>query len=355
MAGENPDETRTGNPEEFLSRTKWERFQVLIMGPAMNLGLAFVLTAIVLYQGAQVPIFEDQPPVVGVVTEASPAAGTDIQPGDLVLSVDGRAVDTWQQFFVAVGSRPNREIAIVLRRNGLEITRQVTPIPAEDSRFEIGEIGLLPDVNPSIEALIAGGAAEKAGLKAGDVVVAIDGKPITFTSHLRDAISSRPEQTVVVSVLRDGSRLDIEATPVREGDEGRLGVQIADARKTIQPGLIEAMGMSVERNVESAGMIFVTVWEFSGESARLGWVALLSFMSMLSLNLGILNLLPIPVLDGGHIMIMALEGVARRDFSMRVKEKMLLAGLVVLMMLMVTVIYNDLARLGVMDRLMPWR
>jgi regulator of sigma E protease len=99
----------------------------------------------------------------------------------------------------------------------------------------------------------------------------------------------------------------------------------------------------------------VAIAQLSGEYAQVGWLALLGLMANLSLNLGLLNLLPIPVLDGGHIFIMALEGVARRDFSVRVKEKMLLAGFVVLMMLMVTVIYNDLTRISWIERLMPWR
>ena len=99
----------------------------------------------------------------------------------------------------------------------------------------------------------------------------------------------------------------------------------------------------------------VAIAQLSGESAQLGWVALFTLMANISLNLGLLNLLPIPVLDGGHITIMALEGVARRDFSVRVKEKMLLAGFVVLMMLMVTVIYNDLTRISWIERLMIWR
>jgi len=99
----------------------------------------------------------------------------------------------------------------------------------------------------------------------------------------------------------------------------------------------------------------IAIAQVSGESAQLGWLALASLMVSLSLNLGLLNLMPIPMLDGGHIFIMALEGLARRDFSVRVKEKMLLAGFVVLMMLMVTVIYNDLARLPVFQNLNPWK
>ena len=145
MAGENPEEERTGAGDEFLSKSKWERFQVLIMGPTMNLLLAVVLTAVVLFQGADVPVFDDQPPVVGVVAAGSPATKSDIQPGDRIVSVAGHTVDTWEQFFVAIESRSNREIPIVLLRNGLELTRQVTPVPAPgNSRFEVGDIGVLP-------------------------------------------------------------------------------------------------------------------------------------------------------------------------------------------------------------------
>jgi regulator of sigma E protease len=132
--------------------------------------------------------------------------------------------------------------------------------------------------------------------------------------------------------------------------------------------------MSVRRNYEMTRLILDTIWglitrqtspkqlmgpvaiaQLSGESAQLGWIALFNLMANISLNLGLLNLMPVPVLDGGHILIMAMEGVARRDFSMRVKEKMLLAGFVVLMMLMVTAIYNDLTRITWIERLMPWR
>src|SRR5262252_764531 len=107
MAGDNPDEARTGAPDEFLSKTKWERFQVLIMGPSMNLLLAVVVTGFVLYGGADVPLYEDQPPVVGVVTEDSPAAKADVKPGDRILTVADRNVDTWEQFVLAVAPHAN--------------------------------------------------------------------------------------------------------------------------------------------------------------------------------------------------------------------------------------------------------
>src|SRR5262245_3803828 len=375
MAGETPEEPRTGRSDEFLSKTKWQRFQVLIMGPAMNIVLALVLTTIVLYQGAEVPTYEDQPPVVGVLMPDSPAAKSSIRPGDRILSVSSNGVDTWEQFYMAIASRANREVPLRILRDGQELTINTTPVvPPGQTRFEIGDIGVLPNVHPHIPTVNPGEPADRAGIKPGDIVLAVDGQPITFRAQLRDSIVKKPGQEITVSVLRNGQRLDIKAIPEKRGDNGWLGIGLADDTKSIKPGPIEAIGMSFRKNLEYGTLIFQTVWglltretspkqlmgpvaiaQLSGESAQLGWIALFGLMSMISLNLGILNLLPIPVLDGGHIFIMALEGIARRDFSVRVKEKMLLAGFVVLMMLMVTVIYNDLTRISWIERLMPWR
>lgn len=375
MAGDSPDETLTGRSDEFLSKSKWERFQVLIMGPVMNLLLALVVTAIVLYRGAEVPAYQDMPPVVGAVMMGSPAATGDLQPGDRILSVAGRNVDTWEQFFIAIGSRPNRETSLTIQRDGREMARVVTPVvPPGQSRFEIGDIGVLPNVHPHLQSVSLGEPGERAGLKAGDVILAVDGQPITFSTQLREAIAKHPEQPITMTIRRDGAEQRLTVTPGRRGDIGWLGVLLGDESKSLKPGPLEALVLSARKNVESAGLIFQTVWglitretspkqlmgpvaiaQLSGESAQLGLIPLLSLMAMISLNLGLLNLLPIPILDGGHIFIMALEGAARRDFSAHVKEKMLLAGFVVLMMLMVTVIYNDLARISWFGNLMPWR
>ncbi|MGE0703619.1 MAG: RIP metalloprotease RseP [Vicinamibacterales bacterium] len=374
MAGENPDDARTGSSDEFLSKSKWERFQILIMGPAMNLLLAFLLTALVLYQGARVPVFEDEPPVVGSIQEDTPAAGVDIQPGDLIVAVAGNRVDTWEDFFIAIGSRPNRELDIELLRNGQPLTRRVTPETEPDDRFEVGSVGVLPDTHPYIESVMEGSPAQQAGLQASDVITAVNGKRMTFQTELRDEIAENPAQPLSIELLRDGQPLQLTATPRQEGDRGVLGVYISDEARLVEPGVLEAMGMSFQQNVEWSLLIGRTIInlitgetsarqlmgpvgiaQLSGETASLGWVSLFSFMGMLSLNLGLMNLLPIPVLDGGHIAIMAVEGIARRDFSIRLKEKMLLAGLVVLMTLMVTVIYNDLTRIAWIEGLMPWR
>jgi len=372
MAGENPDDPRTGRPDEFLSKTKWERFQILIMGPAMNIILAVVVMAIVLAQGAEVPIYQDQPPVVGAVAPGSPAERAGIQRGDRILTVAGDEVDTWDDLFLAVGTRPDREVALTLLRNG---ERQSVSLRTEsETRFEIGNIGVLPDINPIVASVIAGRPAEKAGLKAGDVVLAVNGERMVTRTQFIEAISRNGEREIELTIEREEQQLRIRATPYKEGDRGMLGLYVTEPTRSFTPGPLEAIQLSVKRNIEFGGLIFktlgglfvgetsprqlmgpVAIAQLSGESAQAGWIALFTLMASISLNLGLLNLLPIPVLDGGHILIMALEGVARRDFSMAVKEKMLLAGFVLLMMLMVTVIYNDLTRISWIERLMPWR
>jgi regulator of sigma E protease len=374
MAGESPEEGPTGRSDEFLSKTKWERFQVLVMGPVMNILLALVVTAIVLYQGVEKGAYEDQPPVVGVVAAGSPASKADILPGDRIISVAGHDVSTWEQFLIAVGAKPNREVEIKLLRKGLEGTRKVTPAVVGQSRFEFGDIGVLPSVHPHVRSVQSGGAAERAGLKTDDVVVSVNDQPITFSYQLKEAIAKHPEEQITLKLLRDGQPLTLAATPAKNGKEGLLGIGIGDETIKIKPGVGDAIKISVQKNIEYAGLIFQTLWglatretspkqlmgpvaiaQLSGESAQMGLIAMLTLMASLSLNLGLLNLMPIPVLDGGHIFIMALEGIARRDFSVRVKEKMLLAGFVVILMLMVTVIYNDLTRISWIEHLMPWR
>ena len=372
MAGETPDDPRTGSPDEFMSKTKWERFQVLIMGPLMNIVLAVVVMAVVLAQGAEVPVYQDQPPVVGAVESGSPAEQAGIQRGDLIVDVAGNPVDTWEDLFIAVGIRPDRDVPVTLRRSGQ--TRSVTVRPVPETRYEIGTIGVMPDINPIVASVIAGEPAERAGLMADDIVLAVDGERMVTRTQLVETISRNGDQEIELTIQREGREQIVRATPEQRGDRGMLGIYVTEPTRSFTPGPFEALTLSVERNIEFSGLIFqtlgglftgetsprqlmgpVAIAQLSGESAEAGWIALFSLMAAISLNLGLLNLLPIPVLDGGHILIIALEGVARRDFSMAVKEKMLLAGFVLLMTLMVTVIYNDLTRISWIENLMPWR
>src|SRR5437762_972975 len=260
MAGENPDDVRTGKSDEFLSKTKFQRFQVLIMGPLMNIALALVLTAVVLYQGVEKGAYEDQPPIVGVVAEGSPASRSDIQRGDRIISVAGHDVDTWEQFLIAVGSRPNREVEIKLLRGGFEQTRKVTHAVVGQSRFEFGDIGVLPNVHPHVTSVQSGSAAEKAALKPADVVVTVEKQPITFSYQLKEAIAKHPEQPITLEIVRNGEPLTIHATPMRNGKEGLLGIGILDDIVRIKPGFGQAIQLSVTKNIEFSRMIFQTLW-----------------------------------------------------------------------------------------------
>jgi regulator of sigma E protease len=372
MAGDNPDEPRSGAPDEFLSRSKWQRFQVIVMGPVMNLLLAVVLMTLVFLRGAEVPAFQDQPPVVGAVEAGSPAEHGGVKPGDRIVTVGSRRVDTWEQFFIAVGARAGHQLDIGLLRAGRTTTVQVTPRP--ETKFQVGDVGVFPDVHPLVRSVNSGDPAERAGIKPGDIVVALDGQTITFAYQLSEAIAKHPNVAITLAIRRAGADQDVKVTPELRGKIGLIGIGIGDELKTIQPGPVLALRMSVQKNYEFSGLILQTVWglvtretsprqlmgpvaiaQLSGEYAAAGWFALFSLMASISLNLGLLNLLPIPILDGGGIFIMLLEGLVRRDFSVRVKEKMLLAGFVLLMLLMVTVVYNDLTRIPWLARLMFWR
>jgi regulator of sigma E protease len=372
MAGENAEDPRSGGPDEFLSKTKWQRFQVLIMGPVMNMALAVVLLAVVLAQGADVPAYLDQLPVVGGVEKSSPAERAGFRPGDRVLTVSGEEVKTWEDFDVAIGTRPGRPVPVTVVRNDREQSLTVTP--DREGKFEVGRIGVFPQVHPRVQSVRRGEPADVAGLKTGDVVLAVNGESVQLARQLSEAIGRNPQKAITLSVMRGGQPLEITVTPRREGDVGRIGISIANELKRIEPGPLGAVWLSVQRNWEFAGLILRTlgglisgetspkqlmgpvgIAQLSGESAQEGWISLFALMASISLNLGLLNLLPVPVLDGGHILIMALEGAARRDFSIRVKERMLFAGFVLLMLLMVTVIYNDLTRIRWVENLMFWR
>ena len=372
MAGENTEDRRTGAPDEFLSKTKWERFQVLIAGPAMNVVLAIVVMTFVLYQGVDMPLYESEPPVVGTVAEGSAADRVGIRVGERIVSVAGRVVETWEEMQLEVRPRADREIAVAVRNaDGI---RELQVTPDSQTRFELGDLGIGPVMRPQIRSVAAGQPAAAAGIEVGDVIAAVEGEAVA-SEELIKRINAHADRPLTLTVRRGETSREVTVTPALVGDVGLIGVSVSPYEvRSIDPGLIDAFGYSLQRNYEWSGLIFQTlvglftaetsprqlvgpvgIAQLSGGAAEIGFVALLSLMSMISLNLGILNLLPIPVLDGGHIAIIALEGVSRRNFSARIKERMLLFGFVALMMLMVTVIYNDLTRVAWIERLMPWR
>ena len=241
-------------------------------------------------------------------------------------------------------------------------------------RFEMGDIGILPEIRPVVSDLEHDSPGLQAGLQPGDIILAADGERFITNPRLVEIIRSHPNTPITLEVQRNGETKKIVVTPRPVDGTAKIGAHLTVESRTVNPGIVEAFKLSLDQNWEWATLIMktlvglltrqtsvkqlmgpVAIADLSGTAAEQGWLPLFSLMAMISLNLGLLNLMPIPVLDGGHIAILAMEGVSRRDFSMKVKEKMLLAGFVLLLMLMVTVIYNDLTRIPWVVRMMPWR
>jgi regulator of sigma E protease len=375
MAGESPEDARTGASDEFLSKSKWQRFQVLVMGPVMNIAFALIVMTFVLYQGAQLPKYEDQAVVIGGFSQkTNVAANAGLQIGDRIISVDGKEIGSWKQIILAVATRAGRPVRLTFERGGKILEREVVPVAMD--RFDTGDIGILPIMHPEITAVRDGQPAQEGGLRGGDVVLAANGEKGVSRDRLIELIKSHEGKPLTLDVTRNGQTQTITVTPRKFGNDVLIGATISPIElKTVEPTFLGAITLSARQNWEWTTLIFQTlgglftrdtsVKQLMGPVAIAGlskeaadqpsWIPLFQLMAMISLNLGLLNLMPIPVLDGGHIAILALEGISRRDFSMKVKEKMLLAGFVLLLMLMVTVIYNDLMRIQWIERLVPWR
>ena len=363
LAGETVEDDRTGAPDEFMSQSKWVRFQVYVMGPVMNIALALILTTAVLFNGADVPLYETSAPVIGAIAPGSAAEKAGLKINDKILFVAGKATSTWNDLVLGVLPKAGREISISVERDGQMVA--TTIVPASQTKYEIGDIGVAPKVRPQVAVLSVNGPAEKAGMKVGDVFVNIDGQGELPQNKVIEYIRAHSKQPVKFTVERAGAPVELMITPNDNGGVGQIGAQILPYEtKRIDPTFPQAISMSAKQTWEQSGLILTTlkglftrdtpvkqlmgpvaIAEMSGNAARLGWIELFGLMSMISLNLGLLNLMPIPVLDGGHIAILAMEGVSRRDFSIKVKERILFAGFAMIMLLMVTVIYNDVARL----------
>jgi regulator of sigma E protease len=362
MAGENVTDEREGAPDEFLSKSKWIRFQVYLAGPLMNIALALIVSTIVLAGGADVPIYPTQPAVIGGVDADSAAAKAGIQPGDRVVSVNGRATPTWNDFDMAVAQKAGREITMTIDRAGTQ--RTIAIVPASEGKYEIGTLGVRPVLRPQITGIRPNTPAERAGLRRGDVLLSVGGQSPVTRDQAISTIQKNGPTPIVLGIERDGKLIDITVTPQGAAGRSLIGFDFYGYEyQRVDPTFGQAIALSFQRNLDNAKVIGQTlkglatretpvnqllgplaIADLSGSAARLGWRYLFDLMAMISLNLALLNLMPVPVMDGGQIAILALEGIARRDFSVRLKERITMAGAVLILALMTVVLYNDIAR-----------
>ncbi len=371
IVGLGPDESDVVSGNDAIAPAvapRWQRLVVLIAGPGVNLVLALLLTAAALMIGMEVPKYQEEAPVVKHVDAGSPAEKAGVKVDDLIATLSGRSVSTWREVEMDLGLAPRELIRVGLLREGKPVELELRPEP--QTKYDIGYTGLNPDLPPIVDRLLPGYPGAKAGLKAGDRIVSVGGRGVTgyyeIVRRVREASAKFGElgpSPIEFVVERPEGHVTISIVPRKEANSWKIGFAPRTEMVRRSLGLSAALTASWEENVRQTRTTFSTVArlvrgtgsirqlsgpidiaKFSGEAARTGLAPLLGLMGVLSLQLGILNLLPIPLLDGGQILITLLEAAARRDFSLKVKERLLQAGFVFLVLLMVTVLAFDVVK-----------
>lgn len=368
MSGENPMDERTGDPGEFLSHPRWQRFIIAIAGPAMNVLLAFALWTGVFMAHYEYPAVMDGPAFVGWILPNTPAAAAGIQPGDQIVSVDNVENPTWEQIGFKEALSPNQPLKFGILRKG--VISDITLVPQPMGRNQAGDVGLVPK-EPSFNATIIepGMPADKAGIKVGDQILTVNGHEIPATEALVDMLSATKDQPLDMVVLRKNQRLTFKVQPVlsagRPPGEVRYRIGLASMpTKVVQLPFPEAVKKSVSECVKNSSLILellrkmiqrkvsirqvdgpIGIGSAVGSAAREeGWTPLLFVSAIISLNLGVMNLLPIPILDGGVILLLFIESLMQKEISLAIKERIYQAAFVFLVLFAVTVIYNDIVK-----------
>ncbi len=367
MAGENPLESHSGAPDEFVSHPRWQRFVIAAAGPAMNILLAIGLLTGVNMVHYEHPVYLDQPAVIGWVAENSPAEKAGIQAGDRIVRIDGTENPTWEDVGLSSAIQSNQPLDVAVERGNQVLEKQIAPAANWTDPEQMRSIGWVPDEPIIVTQIEPTMPAAKAGLRVGDQIVSIDGTPVRSLMSVIRFLQKNGDQPVEISALRSGKEIKFTATPVMTEDNGqkryRLGFQSEPVRVDKLP-FAQALSRSIEENKKYSLLIVdlvrkmvrnetsikqmegpIGIARASGQAAsQPGWTPLLSLMAGISLNLGIFNLLPIPILDGGMILMLIIEGIIRRDISLRIKERIYQTAFVFLVLFAVVVIYNDIMK-----------
>ena len=371
MSGENPMDERSDDPREFMNHSRWHRFLIAIAGPTMNILLAIVLLTTIYMVHYEYPAFYDDAPVIGWVAKDTPAAKAGIRIGDRITRIGDVQDPNWEQVDQEQALSPGQELVVGIERNGENLEKKVTP---ESMGVDgIGYAGWTPkEESVTITDLQEKMPAEKAGLKEGDKILALDGKPVPALGEMIESLEVTKDKPITLTVLRNNEEKTFTLQPVLSEKRYRIGIGTVQMKvKTLPFGA--AFDKSLEENRKNALLILklvkkmvqhkmplksiegpIRIGQAAGEAARSkGWTPLMGLTAAISLNLGIFNLLPIPILDGGVILFLLIEGLMRRDISMNIKERVYQAAFVFLVLFAVMVIFNDLTKTipGLADRL----
>ena len=368
MSGENPMDDRTGDPGEFLSHPRWQRFIVALAGPAMNIMLAVALLTGVYMVHYEYPADLDEPAVVGWINPNTPAEKAGIQPGDKIVRVDDISDPTWEQVRVKDALSPNQPLKYAIERGGNVTEKILVPEPYGPNQY--GDMGWVPQEPSTTLTLVEPGMpAAKAGIKVGDQILTANGQDIPQLGVLIQMLSRTKAQPLNLVVLRNSQKLDFTVTPTlapagaTQEPAYRIGIASVPT-KVVKLNFSEALGRSLSDNKKSSFLILellqkmvqrkvsmrqvdgpIGIGSAVGAAAREeGWTPLLLITAAISLNLGIMNLLPIPILDGGVILLLFIEGLMQKEISLPIKERIYQAAFVFLVLFAVMVIYNDLVK-----------
>lgn len=378
------DEREGEVPEEDLSKAfnrqhPWKRIAIVAAGPLINLFFAVILFWILF-----LPAQEQLNTRVGQVLPNTPAATVQMQQGDKIVAVDGTQVSTWEKLNYALVDRVGEtgQIAIQAERDG-QVKNFNLPIRnflKDQSQSPLDVLGFMP-YRPEIPAVVSklseDGAAIRQGMKEGDKIVAIDGKPMQNWYDVVQVVQASPEKLLKIDVLRNGQVVHLQVMPQAKRDNmgnvtGMLGVQSdpgkitipAEYKQTIQYNPAEALVMAFDKTAQLSSMILnsivkmvrgligldnlsgpITIAKVAGQSAEMGWQTFISFMALMSVSLGVLNLLPIPMLDGGHLVYYFIELLRGKPVSEQIQLVGLKIGMVLLGSMMLLALFNDFMRL----------
>lgn len=365
MAGEQAGDESSSDPRSFLAKPRWQRLIIAAAGPLMNILLAVVLvTGLFMVRFPKMPVVHS--PVIGIVAPDSAAAKAGVKEGDRILRIGDVNNPTWEDIALKEIASANKEITVLLERQDKrqELVR-ITPVLDKSGAGVAGWAQQLP---VKVAKVMPGMDAERAGLQPGDVLTAVNGEVIRSTLKLQETFRATNGAPAMLTYMRDGKERHVEVKPALTEQQGQklwmIGVQLESPVTYVALSLPEALRESIHHNVRSAGLIVdflqgiierrlspkqlegpIRIAQISTEAAREGATRFIELMSMVSLNLAIFNLLPIPILDGGVIVMLLIEMLMRRDLSVAVKEMVFKVGFVFLMMVVVFVLYNDISKI----------
>jgi len=364
MAGEQPGDEPL-DPRGFLAKPRWQRLIIAFAGPFMNVVLALgLLTGLFMFEYPKAPVVHS--PVIGYVAPDSVAAKAGIKEGDRIVQIDNVVNPTWDDIRFKELSSATRQVNVAILRDGQRMLFTITPV-LDDKAGPVGAgWGRADEIR--IREVFPDMDAAKKGLQKGDLVAAVNGQPIRSVERLHEIIDAADGKPVQLTYRRDGQDHKATITPVKAKIDGQerwmIGVGLEPLYVITRLPFGEALKESVIRNGQSAGLIYkflqniverrmsarslegpIRIAQLSGEAAREGASAFIGLMAMVSLNLAIFNLLPIPILDGGVILLLGIEMVMRRDLSLQFKEAVFKLGFVFLMAVVVFVLYNDITKI----------